>query len=245
MPPLNLADVDSFLIAAAVALVAGVIRGFTGFGGGATMVLVLTQFFDPTSVIARMVLVDLVANVRLLPTTWREIDWRAGGTMTLVSCLAIPLGIGLLLIADPMIMKKSIAVVVAISALALLTGYRFKAAPTMPALIVVGVIAGVIMGATYIAVMFMIFIYSLPGPAAVTRANGILWGFATTVAMIPLFVISGDLGWDDVWRAGLIGLLYLGSVWFGAHYFRRTQEALFRRIVLIFLLVLSVIGIVT
>ena len=158
MPPLTFAELEMFLIAGAVALVAGVVRGFAGFGGGAIMILILTQFYDPTSVIARIVLIDMVANVRLLPTTLREVEWRTAGTVTVASCVAIPLGILVLLAVDPLIMKRGIAAVIAVSTLILLSGRRFEAAPTMPVLIGVGLLSGVILGATFIAIVFMIFI---------------------------------------------------------------------------------------
>jgi hypothetical protein len=245
MPPLTLAELDMFLITGAVALVGGVVRGFAGFGGGAIMLLVLTQFYDPTSVIARIVLIDLVANVRLLPTTLREVEWKTAATVTVASCLAIPLGLLILLAVDPLIMKRGIAAIVAVATVVLLAGRRFRASPTMPVLIGVGVLSGVVVGATFIALVFMIFIYALPAPAAVSRANGIFWGFVTTVAMVPLFMVSGQLVWDDFWRAGLVGLVFLGSAWFGAHRFRRTQEGRFRRIVLLLLLALSVVGMAT
>lgn len=245
MPPLTLAELEMFLIAGAAALVGGMIRGFVGFGGAVTMILILTHFFDPTSVVARVAIVDLIANVRLLPTTWREVEWRTAGIVTVATCVAIPLGVFALLAIDPVTMKKGIAGIAAVCALFLLAGKRVRTRATVAVLIGVGLVSGVVMGATYIALVFMIFVYALPMQATVSRATGIQWGFFTTLVLIAIFLFSGDLVWDDLWRAGLVGVVYLGSAWIGAHLFRRTDEALFRRIVLIFLLVLSLIGMLT
>jgi uncharacterized membrane protein YfcA len=49
MPILTLAEPEMMFIACAAALVAGMVRGFVGFGGASTMMLILTQFYEPTS----------------------------------------------------------------------------------------------------------------------------------------------------------------------------------------------------
>ena len=245
LPILSLDEPEMYAIACAAALFGGLIRGFVGFGGASTLVLVLTQFYDPTSVIARVAVIDLFANFRLLPTTWKEIEWRTAAPVTIATCLAMPLGIWVLIVADPVIMKRGIAAVVAVSTLALLSGRRFSAPATLPVLIGIGVVTGVILGASMVALTFMIFVYALPLTAAVSRATGILWGFFVSLAMIVIFMVTGDLTWIDLVRGGLVGLVFLGGAWVGSNVFRRVNEDLFRRIVLIFLLVLSIIGMVT
>lgn len=245
MPILTLAEPEMVVIACAAALFGGLIRGFVGFGGASTLVLVLTQFYDPTSVIARVAVIDLFANVRLLPTTWKEIEWRTAAPVTIATVLALPFGIWILVAVDPVIMKRGIAAIVAVSTLTLLSGRQFHAPATLPVLIGIGVVTGIVLGATMVALTFMVFVYALPLSAAVSRATGILWGFFVTLAMIAAFMVTGDLTWIDLGPTALVGLVFLGGTWIGSHAFRRIDEDLFRRIVLIFLLVLAVIGMLT
>ena len=244
MPILTLAEPEMMFIACAAALVAGMVRGFVGFGGASTMMLILTQFYEPTSVLARVAVIDIFANVRLLPTTWREVERRTATIVTLVTCIILPIGFWLLVVGDPVTMKRGIAAVVAICALALLSGKRFSAPASLPVLIAVGVVCGLVLGATFVALVFMVFVYALPLTAAESRATGICWSAGISVAFAVTAMFAGVITWADLGPAAIVGLVFLAGAWTGAHVFRQVDEALFRRIVLVFLLVLASIGLV-
>ena len=231
------------LLVGAIALFAGAVRGFTGFGGPAIMIVVLTQFYSPASVLAMVMMIDFVSNVRLVPTSFRDISWRTAGPLTAASVAAIPIGLYALLAVDPMVMKRVIAAVVALSALALLAGWRYRRPATVAALIVVGGLAGMVLGATYIALVAMVFLYAGPEPATTNRANGIFWAFVTGTVMIGVLCVTGDIVWADMWRAAMLGVVYLFAANFGIWVFRGVDEQVFRRFVVWLLIGLSAIGI--
>lgn len=231
------------LLVGAIALFAGAVRGFTGFGGPAIMIVVLTQFYSPASVLAMVMMIDFVSNVRLVPTSFRDISWRTAGPLTAASVAAIPIGLYALLAVDPMVMKRVIAAVVALSALALLAGWRYRRPATVAALIVVGGLAGMVLGATYIALVAMVFLYAGPEPATTNRANGIFWAFVAGIVMIGVLCVTGDIVWADMWRAAMLGVVYLFAANFGIWVFRGVDEQVFRRFVVWLLIGLSAIGI--
>ncbi len=243
MAELTLTELDMTLLVGAIALFAGAVRGFTGFGGPAIMIVVLTQFYSPASVLAMVMMIDFVSNVRLVPTSFRDISWRTAGPLTAASVAAIPIGLYALLAVDPMVMKRVIAAVVALSALALLAGWRYRRPATVAALIVVGGLAGMVLGATYIALVAMVFLYAGPEPATTNRANGIFWGFVAGIVMIGVLCVTGDIVWADMWRAAMLGVVYLFAANFGIWVFRGVDEQVFRRFVLWLLIGLSAIGI--
>ena len=144
MTELTLTEFDMILLVGAVALFAGAVRGFTGFGGPAIMIVVLTQFYSPASVLAMVMMIDFIANLQLVPTSYRDISWRTAGPLTAASVAAIPIGLYALLAVDPMIMKQVIAAVVGLSALALLAGGRYRRPASVAALIIVGGLAGMV-----------------------------------------------------------------------------------------------------
>ena len=245
MTELTLTEIDMILLVGAVALFAGAVRGFTGFGGPAVMIVVLTQFYSPASVLAMVMMIDFVANLRLVPTSFRDINWPTAGPLTAASVAAIPIGLYALLAVDPMVMKRVIAAVVGLSALALLAGWRYRRPATVAALIVVGGLAGMVLGATYIALVAMVFLYAGPEATTTSRANGIFWGFVTGLVMIGVFYTTGDIVWADMWRAAVLGVIYLFAASFGIWIFRGVDEVVFRRFVLWLLILLAAIGILS
>ena len=88
-------------------------------------------------------------------------------------------------------------------------------------------------------------ISGIPSNATVARANAITWGVFAGAGLIVAFVWQGLVDIDDLWQAALITLFYMGGAFIGARAFKKASEKLFRRVVLISLLGLSIIGVAT
>ncbi len=244
LPDLTLDDPRMIALTGVVALVAGVLRGFSGFAGPAVMVVVLTQFYSPLSVLTKVVIIDAMSYPLLVPSTVREFNRRVIAIVTLATLAGLPFGTYLLTETDPAVIKRAIAAVVALSVMVMLTGRRFRATPSIAVHIAVGLLAGVVLGATYIAFVVMIFFFSLPASGAESRANAVFWGGILSCALIAAHIALGNISVDDVWRSMLLGIVYLAGTGAGVWCFRRTGEREFRRAVLWLLLGLAAIGLV-
>ena len=244
LPDLILDEPRMIALAGATALVAGVVRGFSGFGGPAIMVLVLTQFFSPLSVLTKVVIIDAVSYLLLVPSTVREFNRRVIATVTLPTLVGLPIGTYLLTVLDPAVTKRAIAVAVAVCVIVMLLGGRFRASPSIAVHVAVGLLAGVVLGATYIALVIMIFFFSLPASGAESRANAVFWGITLSYVLIAMHMWLGNITVDDLWRATALGVFYLAGTGAGAWWFRRTGERGFRRVVLWLLLGLAAVGLV-
>lgn len=243
MTDLDLADGHLIAVAVLAALAGGFVRGFTGFGGPAVMILILVQVFEPLSVLTKVMLIDLIANVSLLGSTRGEVNWRVTGLMLLGSLVALPLGVALLESGDPAVIKRFIAGVVGVCAIAMLTGWRYRRTPSAWVTVGIGLMAGIALGATFIALVAMVFFFANPSSANISRANAVYWGFFTVVPLLVYHFSVGNIVLSDVWRVALVGLVYLGATMCGARAFRASGERLFRRAVLWLLLLLAGIGI--
>ena len=231
-------------LTAATALVAGVVRGFSGFGGPALMALVLTQFYSPLSVLTKVMIIDAVSFLLLVPSTAREFNRRVFAIVTLATLAGLPFGTYLLLEMDPLVVKRAVAAAVAACVVVMLLGRGFRAPPSVAVHIAVGVLAGVVLGATYIALVVMIFFFSLPASGAESRANAVYWGLVISAVLIATHVVLDNITAQDLWRATLVGVFYLAGTAGGAWYFRRSGERGFRRAVLWLLLGLAAVGLV-
>lgn len=244
LPDLTLDDPRMIALTGAIALLAGLVRGFSGFGGPAIMALVLTQFYSPLSVLTKVVIIDAVSYLLLVPTTAREFNRRVTAVATLAALAGLPIGTYLLTELDPPVVKRAIAGTVAACVAVMLLGGRFRASPPVAVHLVVGLFAGVVFGATYIALVAMIFFFSLPASGAESRANAVYWGVLLTYVLIAMHMALGNITVDDLWRAALLGVSYLAGTGAGVWCFRRTAERRFRRAVLWLLLGLATIGLV-
>ena len=244
LPDLTLDEPRMIALTGAIALLAGLVRGFSGFGGPAIMALVLTQFYSPLSVLTKVAIIDAMAYLLLLPTTAREFNRRVTAIATLAAFAGLPIGTYLLTELDPSVVKRAIAGTVAACVVVMLLGGRFRASPPVAVHLVVGVFAGVVFGATYIALVAMIFFFSLPASGAESRANAVYWGVLLTYVLIAMHMALGNITVDDLWRAALLGISYLAGTGAGVWCFRRTAERRFRRAVLWLLLGLATIGLV-
>ena len=231
-----------FALTAAIALVAGAVRGYSGFGGPAIMALVLTQFYSPLSVLTKVMIIDAASFLLLVPSTAREFNRRVFAIVTLATLAGLPFGTYLLIETDPVVMKRAVAAAVAVCVVVMLLGQRFRAPPSVAVHIAVGLLAGVVLGATYIALVVMIFFFSLPVSGAESRANAVFWGVSLSVVLIATHVVLGNVTAHDLWRATLVGAFYLAGTAAGAWCFRRTGERGFRRAVLWLLLGLAAVG---
>ena len=244
LPDLTFDDPRMIAVTGATALVAGVVRGYSGFGGPALMALVLTQFFNPLSVLTKVVIIDAVSYLLLVPSTVREFDRRLVPVVTISTFVGLPIGVYLLTATDPVVMKRAIAAAVAVCVVIMLLGVRFRAPPPIVVRILVGVFAGVVLGATYIALVAVIFFFALPDSGARSRANTVFWGITLAYGLIALHLVLGNVAVDDLWRAALLGVFYLAGTGAGVWWFRRTGERGFRRAVHWLLLGLAAIGLV-
>ena len=245
MAELSLAHWHVWALVIATSLTAGTVRGFVGFGGPAIMILVLTQFYAPASVLSLVLLADYAANMQLIPGAMRHTAWRGTVPLIVASIVGLPLGIHLLQTVDPQWLKRGIALLVAACACAMLANWRYRREVRLAPAVLIGLTGGAIFGTTLIALPLMIFFFAGPAPAAEARANAITWGFFTTPAVILLFFLEDLLGVGDQWQAAFIACLYVLGAYAGARAFRRSSESRFRKFLLALLLVLSTIGMLT
>ena len=152
-------------IAALVATVAGLTKGFAGFGAGMILVILLSFVYGPVQAVAMLMVLDILASAQMLPRAAGQTDWRLIGPLALITCLISPLGLYALLNVEPDTLRRAIGIVVLSLALIMLSGWRYRGA-TRPAVTGgVGVLAGLLMGVTGLGgPPVILYVLSQPSP---------------------------------------------------------------------------------
>lgn len=233
------------LAVASVAFGAGLIRGFTGFGGPAFILAILTLFFTPVSIVPKILVVDFFANVYLFRACYRQINWRSTLAMLIPTIIFMPLGHWLLIELDPTWMKRAMALVIAAACVMMLVGFRYRHPMTQSGLILIGIVSGIVFGGSYIALTAVIFILLGPYDKNEGRTLIISWSFFTVLGFALISAVSGTTGLDDIGIALPGAVTYMLGAWLGSHGFHKSSEKLFRRAAITTLLALSIVNLVS
>jgi hypothetical protein len=238
-------DEPGMLAVALVAFGAGLIRGFTGFGGPAFILAILTLFFAPVTIVSKILVVDFFTNVYLFKACFRQINWRTTLTMVIPTMIFMPLGHWLLIELDPEWMKRTMALIISAACVMMLIGFRYRHPMTRNWLIFVGICSGVVFGGTYIALVAVVFILLGPYDKDEGRTLIISWSFFTVLGFALISAVSGTTGLDDIIIALPGAATYMLGAWLGSHGFRKSSEKLFRRAAIAILLALSIVNLVS
>lgn len=230
-------------IAAAVTVAAGLMRGFAGFGSAMMMAPVFALLFGPRTMIGLVAVIELIVTVQLIPMAARQADWRFVGPLTVAALVCMPLGGWLLATIDTDWLTRIVAGIVLIFVLVLASGWRYRGPKRLPITLALGGTSGAMVATTSIGGP-PVLIYMLAGsdkPQAV-RANII-----TYFAFLELFLLTqlwfqGYLDEATAIRAIALTPPFVLAAWVGTRSFRASSEALYRRIAMLALLTVALIG---
>jgi hypothetical protein len=166
----------SFGTAAAVALLAGFLRGFVGVGSGMLMAPVFAILFGPLQTVGMVIMVDALVTAQLLPSVYRLIEWRVIIPMAGVAALFMPVGTYLLVNIDARVMVRAIAFIVLVFVLVLMSGWRYRVPKRLGITLGVGGISGILIAATSMGnppVIVKFFPGRTPPPPTVPISPGI------------------------------------------------------------------------
>lgn len=234
------------LIAAAT-LVAFVVRGLSGFGSSMIGIGSLTLALPPAQVVPAFLAIELLTTVNLLPSVWRQIDWRSLKWVIGGCAAATPLGLALLVRLDPNPMRLIVSATLAAIALAMLSGAAKRLTPKQTpgplGALAVGAAAGVLNGAAGIGGPPAIVFYFATTGAAVSRATLIAFFLFTDVYALAWAGGTGLLA-GAAWPLIVVALPFsLLGIWLGQGWYARLDEARLRRLVWVLLAALGAVGV--
>lgn len=232
------------LFMAILAAVAGVIRGFSGFGAGLVMVPALGLLLGPSLAVPVVVLLEAIIIMQLVPPALRLVRWRSILPIGASAALTIPVGSLILAGMDPAHLQKGISAVVLIFTGVLATGWRYRREPSSWAASIVGGASGLLTGSAGIGgPPVILFLLSGPHRAPESRAGFLCYFAITQIVALTAFGANGLMTWRVVITALALTPFFMTGAWAGTRLFGRVEERSFRRAVLIFLALSALAGI--
>jgi uncharacterized membrane protein YfcA len=229
----------------AVVLLAGIVRGFAGFGFSALTVAGMSLFFSPAQVVPAVFVLEVLASLTLMRSVWSEIHWGWLRPLLIGNAVAIPLGVWMLAVVPEGPLRAIVSIVILIAAVLMLSGFKSPWSDTPALRLGTGLVSGVFNGLAAIggmAVAVMLFTTTISG--AVARATLIALFFATDLYSLAWAGGNGLLDTNLLRWVGWLFVPMLIGIAIGRKHFLRVDEAEFRRGVLRVLAVMAGLGLV-
>lgn len=225
-----------FLICAVVAFLAGMVRGFAGFGAAMVMTPVFSALYGPAVGVALCLMLEVVVVLPLLPGVVRLVDWRRIGLLLIAAAVGVPIGNLVLTLSEPEPVRWAISAIVLGAVVLLASGWRFSGQPRTATTLAAGASSGFLNGLSGMAGPPIAFYY-LAGDETVTRVRANLTTYFVFVDLLAIiFFISRDL---VDWTTGMQALLLAPAVVLGGllgnHLFPLASESFYRRLALVLL----------
>jgi hypothetical protein len=154
--------------------------------------------------------------------------------------VAVPLGAYLLMVADPLIMRKAIGGLIILSGLLMLRGYRWRGRRTPSLGVAVGVIGGAIGGSSNTGgAIVTAYMLSAEGDSAVKRAGILVIATATSAIGFLTLVLAGAVDLETLTLALILIVPNGAGILLGAWLFGSSGEEVYRRAALALLLIIG------
>jgi len=238
-------DVTSaaFAVAVGAALLAGTVRGFSGFGSALILSPSLSALYGPGVAVPVALLLELALVVPFVPPALRLADRPRVALLCAAAVVTVPLGARLLSVVDEVTLRWAICVVVLVAVAILGLGWRHHGQPKPAATAATGALSGLLGGSTGLSGPPVIF-YELAGSAPLprVRANFNLFFAWIDVVALTAFAIGGTLGGESVLLAATLVLPYLVAAGAGARLFGLASETFYRRLALTVLVGVAIVS---
>lgn len=223
---------DQRLIAiAAIGTLAGLVRGFSGFGAALLYVPLVSAAYSPPVAAATIFLITLVFATPFTIHAFPRCEWPSVLPLTLAASATVPLGAAALLLLDRDLMRWILSGIVLLGLLMLMYGRRYHAQPGLPVTLGVGAVAGLFGGAGQMSgPPVVVYWLSGPGKATTVRANLMTFFTLTSLTSGVTYYLQGLFTARAITVAIVAGPAYGLGMLVGTHLFGRASDKTFRRI---------------
>ena len=226
-------DGPALLWLVAVAVAAGLVRGFAGFGTALVYVPLAGTVLPPLWVLVTLTVMDLVGPLPNVPRAWREGRPRRVAALGLAALAGLLPGLWLLDRISDAAFRWVVSAACLATVAAMVAGWRLARPPGRAALATTGAASGLLGGVSGLAGPPVILLHlAAPWPAAVVRANVLLYLVLWDALFGAVLWGTGRLEAAPVALGAALIVPYLLANVAGARLFAPGRERLYRGVAL-------------
>ena len=231
-------------MAVLIVAVAGLVRGYGGFGGGLVAIPLLSLIYGPIDAYAMIALISVIGYAQLAPRALGIADWPELTPTLAAITITTPIGVAFLVVAEPETIRRLIGVFVLLGAAMLATGWVYRGRRGVLAGGIAGALCGGISGVAGVGgPPLVIYFLSSPAGADIQRASILIATGYTSVIMLVALAIGAGIELEVLGRSALLFPVSMIGTWLGARTFAVAPHAIYRRVAtgLLFAIGLAVI----
>ena len=229
---------------AGIGFVAGLARGFAGFGAALIFVPLAAAVLGPRVAAPVLLVIDSLGSLPMLPSAWQHGRQRSVLTVSLGALATVPIGAWALTVLDPVALRWAISLSILVLALLLASGWRYTGHGRPGLALLAGGASGLLNGTAQIGGP-PIVVYWL-GQRSITvaeaRANIVLYFAYTTVWSAAVFAYAGLFSARVFLLSLAAGPAYLVGTVLGMRIFGLASAVLFRRVCYALITMAAILG---
>ncbi|EIJ36951.1 sulfite exporter TauE/SafE family protein [Thiothrix nivea] len=234
---------ESIYFIAISVCIAGLIRGFAGFGAAMAMIPLLSLAIGPEKAVLLVSCIEIIGSVQLLPEAIKNTSFFHLKLLSLSAIISVPIGVYILTILEPEIIITLMSIVVLSFVLAMFLGWKNQNGYTSNGMLIAGGISGFLAGSTGMAGPPIILYMISPEKLNPNVARGtLITYFAITGIATFLFLLY--MGKNPLSTIGayiiILTPLFLISTYFGTLFFQKSGLKHYKKVALILLSIISI-----
>ena len=225
--------------------IASIIRGFNGFGFSATCISGFSFVIPAIEIVPIILILEVLISIFMAPYVWNKIDWNMVFKILIGMAIGSPIGIFLLKYLSPEITHLSVCIIIIFFSILLMKGYTNKQLNNNAIKVSTGIGSGALNGLTTLggmpAALFLLITCIQP---AVIRGTLTALFFLTDIYAFVLSFFADIVDITTIYRTLPLILVLPIGVFIGDKFFVKSKEALYRKVVFYFLIIISIFGII-
>lgn len=236
---------QEWILLSIVVFLAGIVRGCIGFGFSALVVVSATLFLEPVLVVPMLAFLEIAASLQMLLGSWRDTAFRVLLPLLAGTAVATPLGVMLLVVLEPDIVRLMISSMVLMLSLMLYRGWQYQGSQGPAVLSILGLGSGICNGTAAVGGLpVAVFLTASNIDIRTLRATLVMFFLATDIILLLSSAGHGIFSLSLLSQSAAMLLPMFIGIWLGSRLFKRLSEEILRRCVISLLMTLSLTGIV-
>lgn len=212
-----------------VSFVAGLVRGFSGFGSGLVLLPATAAALGPVAGITAMTIADLVGPSLIVRRALRAVHLPDLARLLCATAVALPVGVALLLLLDPVVFRYGLSIVALVTLGFLISGLRYRGVLSPPLIYATGGLAGLLGGTVGVPGPPIITLYLASTlPPATIRATILVYIVVYDLYLLGVYALNGRLLAEALLVGALLAIPNIAGNSLGAVIFRPSLERFYR-----------------
>ena len=214
---------------AAAVFVAGMVRGFAGFGTAMVYLPVAGKFLDPFEALTTLIAMDMIGPLVNMPRALRDGHRRDLLRLAAGLVIGLPVGLWALTRVAPEVFRYAVSIAALVLLALLIGGVRIRGELRGGLVTLAGWLGGLLGGATGLVGPPVIMLYmAAPHPASVVRANITVYLYIADVLMLGVMAGFGRVVPSALVLGVALAVPYLAGNAVGGRLFRPDAEQVYR-----------------